>query len=99
MFWENFLFLCQSKGSSPNSVAKKLGFSSGSVTEWKNGRIPRIATLNKIADHFGVNVQNLLSESINDDEKKELFSLMDGMTEDQLKQLKEYADFLRSKRG
>ena len=61
MFWNNFLILCQQKNKSPNAVAKDLGFSSGSVTEWKNGRLPRGNTLKKIADYFGVTVESLLS--------------------------------------
>lgn len=59
MFWENFNRLCNSKGVTPNGVAKELGIPSGSVTDWKKGRTPRSATQIKIADYFGVSVNAL----------------------------------------
>lgn len=54
MFWENFVRLCAEHNTKPNPVAKELGFSSGSVTDWKNGKTPRPTTIQKIADYFGV---------------------------------------------
>lgn len=59
MFWENFNRLCNSRGVTPNGVAKELGIPSGSVTDWKKGRTPRSATQIKIADYFGVSVNAL----------------------------------------
>lgn len=61
MFWENFKKLCDSIGKKPNPVASELGFSSGNVTAWKNGRIPKWTNLQKIADYFQVNVKDLIS--------------------------------------
>ena len=60
MFWENYLKLCQSKGLSPNAVAKELSIASGPVTEWKRGRTPQNATLQRIAGYFGVPAEHLL---------------------------------------
>ena len=62
MFWENFVRLCSERDTKPNPVAKELGFSSGSVTDWKNGKTPRPTTIQKIADYFGVTVEDLLQE-------------------------------------
>ena len=59
MFWKNFSNLCVKIGKSPNAVAKELALSSGSITSWKNGAIPRDTTLIKIADYFGVDVSYL----------------------------------------
>lgn len=59
MFWKNFSNLCVKIGKSPNTVAKELALSSGSITSWKNGAIPRDTTLIKIADYFGVDVSYL----------------------------------------
>lgn len=61
MFWENFKKLCDSIGKKPNPVASELGFSSGNVTAWKNGRIPKWTNLQKIADYFQVSVEDLIS--------------------------------------
>ena len=60
MFWTQYQHLCQNIGKSPNGVAKELGLSSGTVTFWKNGKIPKSDTLKKIADYFGVTVDYLL---------------------------------------
>ena len=53
-FWKNYEILCKNKGKSPNAVAKELGISSGSVTAWKNGRIPQNKKLALIANYFDV---------------------------------------------
>ena len=62
MFWENYSDLCKKKEVSPNKAASEIGISSGSVTAWKNGRLPRSAVLIKIAAYFGVTVEDLLSK-------------------------------------
>lgn len=54
MFWSVFVGLCAQRGVSPNAVAKELSLSSGSVTSWKGGAIPRPTTIKKIADYFAV---------------------------------------------
>ncbi len=59
-FWNNFYNLCIQMGKSPNTVAKDLGISSGTVTWWKKGKTPYPSTAQKIADYFGVSVGYLL---------------------------------------
>ncbi len=60
MFWDNLIKLCNNRGISPNGVCLELGLSNATATKWKNGAIPRNATLKKIADYFGVSVDYLL---------------------------------------
>lgn len=60
MFWDNFVTLCAQRGTSPNAVAAELKKSSGSVTAWKNGSVPRETTLKKIADYFEISIDQLL---------------------------------------
>lgn len=55
-FFERYSELCKAAGETPNSVAKTIGASSGSVTAWKNGTEPRYSTIVKIADYFNVSV-------------------------------------------
>ena len=62
IFFERYAELCKAAGETPNSVAKIIGASSGSVTAWKNGTEPRNATLSKIADYFGVSTDYLLGK-------------------------------------
>lgn len=66
MFYYNFLSLCNNAGKSPSAAAEEMGFQRSVVTRWSKGTAPRQATLQKIADYFGVPVSSLAS-----DEQKE----------------------------
>lgn len=61
MFWENFYNLCENNGEKPLHVVKKLGIAAGSTTKWKNGAIPNGSNLAKIANYFGITVDELLN--------------------------------------
>ncbi len=61
MFWDNYVELCNREKKSPNTVARELEISSGSVTGWKQGRIPNTPILKKIANHFNVTVDELVT--------------------------------------
>ena len=63
MFFEKYSALCSKVGKSPNKVAKELSISSGSVTEWKKGRVPQNATVSKIAKYFDVSVDYLFGRT------------------------------------
>ena len=65
VFFERFAELCKKIGETPNSVAKRLGISSGSVTAWKNGTEPRYSTVTKIADFLGTSADYLLGNTSN----------------------------------
>ena len=66
MFWQNYLDLCNKTGKAPNVVASEIGIkSTGTVTGWKNGAMPRPNALLKIADYFGVPVESLTEEKEN----------------------------------
>lgn len=70
MFWENYLRLCNQVGKSANAVAAEIGFkSSGTVTGWKEGKIPYERNLKKIADYFGVTVADLIGDDSAQKEK------------------------------
>ncbi len=60
IFFDRYSALCKERGESPNSVAKKLGVSSGSITAWKRGTMPRIETVNMLASFFNVSADYLL---------------------------------------
>ena len=111
MFWERFVQLCAERNTKPNPVAKELGISSGAVTNWKNGAVPQSATLKRIADYFGVSTSYLLGIvddsdpfALIDPSKKSppiiemIDEAMKDLSEEDLKDLEKYIDFLRSKR-
>lgn len=70
MFWENFIKLCAEKGKTPTSVVLDLGYSKGTVTHWKNGHVPQVLALHKIADYFGVTVEYLLGKETEKPQKE-----------------------------
>lgn len=62
MFYDNIQTLCRERGISPAYMVKSLGMSTGLPSFWKKGTVPKADTLQKIADYFGVTVNDLLSE-------------------------------------
>ena len=64
MFWDVYTRLCAKVGKAPNVVAREVcGVkSTGTVTGWKNGAVPRNGVLAKLADYFGVTVEELTGE-------------------------------------
>lgn len=74
VFYERYAKLCKSIGETPNSVAKEIGVSSGSITAWKNGAAPRYSTVGKIADYFDTTADYLLGRT-DDPENDDRFAL------------------------
>ena len=70
MFFDQYSGLCKAVGKTPNGVAKELGLPSSSVTQWRQGGTPRPKTLQKIADHFAVSVEYLLTGAGPGDKKE-----------------------------
>ena len=60
MFYNRFVQLCNQVGKSPSATAVEIGLQKSVVTAWKKGSSPTDATLNKIADYFGVSIDYLL---------------------------------------
>lgn len=62
MFYDKFIALCAQKGITPNRAANEIGFDRTSISKWKkSGFTPQSKTLVKIAQYFGVDVQELVS--------------------------------------
>lgn len=59
MFYDNFVRLCNEKGLSPSAVAVKVGVDKSAATRWSRGAEPRYATLMRLADYFGVTMDEL----------------------------------------
>lgn len=60
MFWENFVRECARIQKSPAVVVEELGFSNSMPTSWKKGTLPHIKNRKKIADYFGISVDELM---------------------------------------
>ena len=94
MFWRRYANLCEAVGKAPNVVAAEVGVkSSGTVTGWKNGAIPRPSVLAKLAEYFGVSVYELTGEKKEkpipedgerlDDQDRQLMELIKLLSADQ----------------
>lgn len=77
-FYNNFLELCTSVGKSPSRVALEIGLKKPAVTRWKAGGNPTDITLIKIADYFGVSVDDLKADR---EQKKTVTIESDGLDE------------------
>ena len=77
-FQENLCELCARAGITPTTLVSVLNISRGSVTHWKQGKIPHYQTQQKIADYFGISVDELLG---NDTEKKESTAFWENLCE------------------
>lgn len=62
MFYRNLIRLCTENGTTPTELCHSIGLAGSAATKWKAGSVPRDTTLKKIADYFGVTVDNLLNE-------------------------------------
>lgn len=60
MFYDNFIALCKEKGVAPSAVAEEVGLNKSTVSYWKNGSQPKVDTIFKIADYFGVPAYRLM---------------------------------------
>ena len=61
--YDRIASLCKEKGISVTGLEAELGFGRGSLGKMKKGGSTSVARLQKIADYFGVGVNELMDES------------------------------------
>ena len=86
--YERIESLRKSKGLSQGKLEKQLGFSNGSISKWKNST-PKVESLQKLADFFGVSVEYLMTGK--EDKQKEKDN-----TDDLKQKYEELEELLRS---
>ena len=59
VLFDNIKELCEKKGVSVWKLEKDLGFSNRSISKW-NETAPGIRKVQKVADYFGVAIEDLL---------------------------------------
>lgn len=62
MFYRNLIRLCTENGTTPTELCHSIGLAGSAATKWKSGSVPRGTTLQKIADYFGITVDDLLRD-------------------------------------
>ena len=95
MFYDNYVRLCNSVCKSPSAVALEIGFKKSTVTRWKNGSNPTDATLQKIADYFGITVDALMGN----EQKEKAPALTKKDERDISKKLQQTLDELENAQG
>lgn len=60
MFYETLKGVCDKKKTTPSAVCDALGISRSNITKWKEGRMPRLDVVLKIANHLSVNPARLI---------------------------------------
>jgi len=112
-FYENYLALCEKVGKSPSRVALEIPLSKPTVTRWSNGGGITDATARKVANYFGVTVEELMGESKGEGIKKgpipkdgavssaaqELLGFLDSASGEELADVIKYIRYLKSQRG
>jgi transcriptional regulator with XRE-family HTH domain len=107
-FYKNYVALCARKKKSASAVAVEIGLSRTSPNGWKKGKQPSDINLEKLANYFGVSVDDLISEqkekptlqaeSELDPVTQELFEIVNNSDEDELKALLEMARLIKKRR-
>ena len=88
MFYINYVALCNKIGKSPSAAAEEMGFKRSVVTRWSKGSTPRQSTLQKVAEYFGITVDELLGKEKQpadgelSDEEKAMLDLFRRASED-----------------
>lgn len=60
MFYERLKQLCEERGVALTNVVKELGMSTGNLSKWSSGKIPRSKTLTALSEYFNVSTDYLL---------------------------------------
>ena len=60
-FIDNFRTQCAIIGKQPTVVTKEIGISNGAYSGWVNGGEPQNAMKKRIADYFGITIDELMS--------------------------------------
>lgn len=63
MFKKIFIDLCNQNHISPSKVCRSVGIAPATFSCWTDESVPRRATLQRIADYFGVTTAYLLGET------------------------------------
>lgn len=77
MFYDRLKELCNSQGKSLTNVIAELGMSSGNLSKWKKGKVPKSDTIHALAEYFGVSSDYLLGI---DDVKEKATAALDRQT-------------------
>ncbi|SBO16275.1 helix-turn-helix domain-containing protein [Carnobacterium divergens] len=101
LLYERISELAKKQGVSVPQLSENLGLSRNAIYQWKTSS-PKADTLQKVADYFGVSTDYLLGrdepEIIEDDKLKVIAShIDDDVTEDDMQEILNFIEFIKSK--
>lgn len=110
MFYDNFVALCASANKTPAHVGRELGIDKSTISCWKARKTnPSDVNAKKIANYFGVTVEELMGEGIKKgpipkDETvspvvQEIFDFLDSASMEEIAETVKYIRYLKSQRG
>ena len=112
IFAHNLQLLMREFNQKQADIAKVLGVSKATVSDYCNGKqMPRMDKLQRLADYFHTKVSSLIEEPLEnqknwmianrvqpEDLQFALFGGAEGMDEDDVKAVLEYAEFIKNKK-
>jgi transcriptional regulator with XRE-family HTH domain len=112
VFYDNFVALCASVNKTPAYVGRELGIDKSTISCWKARKTkPSDVNAQKIADYFGVTVEELMGKGIKkerpaesgtlsgeDKEAAELREIWNSADENERRDLLEMARMLKNRR-
>ncbi len=108
MFKDIFIRLCNQNKESPSAVCRNVGIAPATFSCWNDDSVPRKATLQRIADYFGVTVDYLLgkeevptpsrADAALSAKEAAMLAGMRALDDDQVDQLLQYMEFLLQQR-
>ena len=66
-FYTTLKEVCANKHTSPTKVCVDLKMSKSNVTNWKDGKYPRLDTVIEIANHLHINPAKLIPKNIGEE--------------------------------
>lgn len=83
MFYDNFVALCASVNKTPAYVGRELGIDKSTISCWKARKTkPSDVNAQKIADYFGVTVEELMVKGIKKERPADGEALIRDLPED-----------------
>ncbi len=62
-FYDNLVDMCEQRGTNLSSLLKSMGKSPSRGTEWRNGAIPRMETIEELASALHCDIHDLMDMS------------------------------------
>ncbi len=103
MFYQRLLGLCEKRNVRVTNVIAELGLSSGNLSKWKSGAVPKADTIKALADYFNVSIDYLMGSTAHNADELDgvefaLFGEIQTMTDAEKQDILDYIRFKKVQR-